>query len=179
MFDPLREHENIIKRGIYKLYKVWWLKHQVKPFSFENLYQEYLDYMSVGQINKGIKIIENLTGSYTFEDYIRGFGFDKEHNLFVSYDDFLTNEYQDVNIIREIIFKSFNDEETAKAVHLAYLNDISFDKNSKTTFMDVEILEESTELGDYYWCKFYIDGKEYSQPNLPEALYRILKVKDE
>lgn len=178
MFDPLREHKNIIKQGIYKLYKAWWLKHHVKPFSFENLYQEYLDYISVVEVNKGIKLINKLTGSYTFEDYIREFGFDKEYNIFVGYDEFLTNEYQDVNIIREIIFKSFNDEETAKAVHLAYLNDILFDKNGKTTFMDVEILEERDELEDYYWCKFYMDGKEYSESNLPDALNRILQVKD-
>lgn len=178
-----KNHCNSIKLAIYELYKVCYFKHIFKPENvFEKLYADYLKYISYDSSfpsfkHKGVNILKEINSDYTFKDYIEEFGLNEKGEIFSCFDEFIENEYQDANIIRDIIYKSF-DEKNADAVHLAYLNDICFDKTGKTKFMDVEITEES--LGpDCYCCSFKIDGKQYSETNIPDALLRIYYVKCE
>lgn len=172
-----RNYCNSIKLAIYKLYKVCYFKHIFKPEDiFEKLYADYLKYISYdpdlpSSRFKGVCILTDISENYTFKDYIKEFGLNEKGEKCASFDEFIENEYQDANIIRNIIYKSF-DEEIANSIHLAYLNDICFDKTGKTEFMDVKITEEI--LGpNKYCCAFEIDGKHYCESTISDALVKI------
>ena len=180
MYDQDGTRKNVIKQAIYKMYKSHWLMHRIKPFDIEKLYKEYLEMLSTNKNNMyedGLAIVKDISYEYTFQDFIEENGINGE--LYVCYDEFLDIEYQDEEIIKDIIFHTFNDKETAQAVFYIYQTDISFDKNGEATFIDVKIQEFVDVVNDYYWCEFVINNKKFSEPSIPDAIKRIIEYKNE
>lgn len=79
-----------IKRMCYELYKVDWKRsHNITA---EKEMEAIRDYF-FGLVD--------AYDVYTYEDYLNDFGYDGE--LYVCYEEFLENEYQDEEYMREIL----------------------------------------------------------------------------